>query len=320
MPSILPYHFVQQRDAADFARFYSLFQAATPLGGYLCFDLEDSIVAPTAVATLTRKAHGRTAFRTLTTAPFGPDLSRTVLRINGAQTPHFAADLALLRELPPFHAVILPKVSSARQVQQVLDALPPSVGQLIPIIETAEGLAAVSAIAALPDARLKAVAFGHCDLNLSLGHFPFHHHDSAHYWHWVATLDHALTATGKGLLNSPILHLADSAVLATALKRLTAYPSATGQITLSLAQTQWCAAPPGVSLSFINAPTPPPPAEALAHRLLTDAQTYALPGSALAVTPERVVISPQEVLAARHFLRQNQFQYHPQSAPNALLC
>ncbi len=319
MPSVLPYHFVQQREAADFARFYSLFQAATPHGGYLCFDLEDSLVAPTAAATLTRKAHGRTAFRTLATAPFGPDLARTILRINGAQTPHFAADLALLRELPPFHAVILPKVSSARQVQRVLDALPPSVGHLIPIIETVEGLAAVSAIAALPDARLKAVAFGHCDLNLSLGHFPFHHHDSAHYWHWVATLDHALTATGKGLLNSPLLRLDDGAAFSTVLSCLTAYSSAIGQITLSLAQTQWCARPPSLSSGRV-AFAPQPPAAALAHRLLTDAQAYGLPDSALALTPERVVISPQEVLAAQHFLRQNQLQYQPQSASNAVLC
>jgi HpcH/HpaI aldolase/citrate lyase family len=307
MSSVVPYHFVQQREAADFGRFYSLFQAATPYGGYLCFDLEDSLAASTEAATNARKAQGRSAFRAFFSAPFGPDPARTVLRINGAQTPHFAADIELLRELPSFHAVILPKANSAAQVQQVLDALPPAVERLIPIIETAEGMANVAAISALPDARLTAIAFGHCDLNLSLGHFPFHHQDSAQYWQWVATLDHALTANGIGLLNSPLLHLADGAAFSTSLHHLATYPSATGQITLSLVQTRWCAARPAVpdtapSIEYAV----PPQAKLLARRLITDAQAYALPNSALALTPERVVVSPQEVQAAQVFLRQLQ--------------
>ncbi len=92
------------------------------------------------------------------------DAARPVwLRINGAQTPWFAADLALCG-LPGIAGIVLPKAESA----ELITELHASTGRpLLPTIESGVGLARLDAIArAAGTGRL---VFGSIDLRLDLG-------------------------------------------------------------------------------------------------------------------------------------------------------
>ena len=289
MPAIRPYHFAQFR-AAGFLPFYRAIVAAD---GIVCFDFEDSMQAETEAATACLKQGQRRQVRQLLQGPgLRPD--RLAVRINAPTTPHYRADLAALRGLPGLHAVFVPKVAHPEHLRQVLRELPLPVRHVVAVVETQAGFAALPELLALRDARLGRLAFGHCDYNLSLGNFPFHHHDSATYWAWLAELDAHLHAAGRQLLNSPVLRLADAALFQDVLGRLRAYPSATGQITLCLSQTLACAAParpaPGRTLAAGSEES-----ESLCHGF----EQGRLPGRAFAVDATRRLISPHEYEAAR---------------------
>ncbi|PLC48725.1 CoA ester lyase [Pollutimonas subterranea] len=88
------------------------------------------------------------------------------VRINGATTPWFNADLAACADNPNIRAVLLPKAESALQVQQVAQA----VSTVLPIIESAKGVLALGEMAGQQGvARL---SFGSLDLMLELGTAP----------------------------------------------------------------------------------------------------------------------------------------------------
>jgi citrate lyase subunit beta / citryl-CoA lyase len=90
---------------------------------------------------------------------------RTLVRINGATTPWFADDLALLRALPGVGAMV-PKAETRTVLTDVLAAL----GEepvLVPLIESALGLRAVDIIAGT--VGVQRLAFGTLDFALDLG-------------------------------------------------------------------------------------------------------------------------------------------------------
>lgn len=313
---LLPYHFVQPRADVDFAPFLARFRAATPAGGRLCFDLEDSLQGATPAATAAAKFAGRRALAALLGGPHAPDPAQVVIRVNPVGTAAYLADVCWLATVPAPRAVLLPKVADVASVRRALADLPPGVAELIVTVESAAGLRAVPALAAFSaDARFTTVALGHCDLNLSLGHFPFQHHTSPTYWQWVAYLDRHLAPAGKRLLNSPVLRLADDSLLVAVLRRFRTYRSAVGQLTLSLAQSRWCGTPTAVDFKpdfsddfgsdcaadsdFTSGQSDP---VFIARRLLAAAAAHPVPGSALALTPARRIIAPQEVIAARRVL------------------
>ncbi|MBB5751905.1 HpcH/HpaI aldolase/citrate lyase family protein [Prosthecomicrobium pneumaticum] len=89
---------------------------------------------------------------------------RGVVRMNGPATVWFAEDLAALAAAPPA-GILLPKTESPAEVARVRAALPAT--PVLPIVETAEGIAA-----ALDIARAEGVArlvFGTLDFQLDLG-------------------------------------------------------------------------------------------------------------------------------------------------------
>jgi citrate lyase subunit beta/citryl-CoA lyase len=127
-------------------------------------DLEDA-VAPG------RKEEARAAAGRLLAAPAAPATAGAtsgaparLLRINAADTPWFAADLALVAHAPP-DAVVLPKASVA-----ALAALPPHCPPVYALVESAVGLREAFEIAASP--RVAALMLGAVDLaaDLGLGH------------------------------------------------------------------------------------------------------------------------------------------------------
>ncbi|GAA2099218.1 MULTISPECIES: HpcH/HpaI aldolase/citrate lyase family protein [Brevibacterium] len=88
------------------------------------------------------------------------DPARTVVRVNGADTPHFAADLELLASLP-FTMVMLPKAESAQSAAPLADY------GVIALIETPAGAVNAAEIASVPNVR--GLMWGSEDLIASLG-------------------------------------------------------------------------------------------------------------------------------------------------------
>jgi len=86
-----------------------------------------------------------------------------VLRINGADTGWFADDLALCGH-PGVAAVMLPKAERAADIAALRDA---GVASVIPLIESAAGMAGVAAIATAP--AVQRLAFGSIDFQVDLG-------------------------------------------------------------------------------------------------------------------------------------------------------
>ena len=276
--------------------FYQRVQQAQ---GLLCFDLEDSLQGPNPATTLLRKAERRRAIAELCqTGPYALGL-----RLNAPNSPHYAADVALLRELPPLHCVFVPKIEQPAALQQVLEALPDTVRSVVPVVESVAGFANLAAVLAVQHPAFSTFAFGHCDYNLSAGHFPFHHHDSPVYWAWVAALDAQARYAGKQLLNSPVLQLDNDAAFRQVLAQARTFASISGQVTLCLTHTWLC----NNQLEKFSglAEVPALPAEGhpvAARRVVRQFEAHRLPATAFAIGPQRELISPHEYAAARRVL------------------
>ncbi len=87
------------------------------------------------------------------------------LRCNNANTPFFADDMALAREVAP-KGIVLAKCESSANVQAVTDAL--GEVEVLPLIESVAGVHWLMQSEALPP-QVKRVAFGSVDYALDLG-------------------------------------------------------------------------------------------------------------------------------------------------------
>jgi citrate lyase subunit beta/citryl-CoA lyase len=120
-------------------------------------DLEDAV-------SLDAKDAARDA---LLTAWFGLDAAeraRLLVRVNPAGTPWHAADLAAVASLTGLGALMLPKAENAQQVEQ---AFRTSSMLVLPLIESAEGVGQMDAIARA--AGTLRLGLGHIDLQADLG-------------------------------------------------------------------------------------------------------------------------------------------------------
>jgi citrate lyase subunit beta/citryl-CoA lyase len=93
--------------------------------------------------------------------------ARVLVRINAAQTADHLDDLAWLPQLPDLSAVMVPKAEKVTDLTGVQGALGTPAPALIPIIESAEGLANVDALAR--SANVLRLAFGNLDFQADLG-------------------------------------------------------------------------------------------------------------------------------------------------------
>ena len=105
-----------------------------------------------------------------------PRQCRGYVRVNGADTDFYAADLAAVVG-PWLDGIVLPKVETAAQLVsaevEIKDlegkqGMEPGVIDIIPIIETAKGLAQVDAIAG-SKTRVRRLSFGAVDFAADLG-------------------------------------------------------------------------------------------------------------------------------------------------------
>jgi citrate lyase subunit beta / citryl-CoA lyase len=121
-------------------------------------DLEDALP-------LAAKAEGRAALLSTWPSLSDEDRSRMLVRINPLGTPWYGEDLALLCQLHGIGALMQPKTESVAQIQDLVSKVEGVA--VLPLIETARGVANVNAIAA-EDSVIR-LGLGHIDLQADLG-------------------------------------------------------------------------------------------------------------------------------------------------------
>jgi citrate lyase subunit beta/citryl-CoA lyase/(S)-citramalyl-CoA lyase len=119
----------------------------------IIIDLEDAVGVQDKAGARGLLAHW------LGTQPAG----RVLVRINGAHTPWFADDLAVCRA-PAVAGIVVPKAESADELTRLAELCDKP---LLPIIESATGLAAVASLAA--SRHVVRLLFGKLDLAVDLG-------------------------------------------------------------------------------------------------------------------------------------------------------
>lgn len=144
---------------ADRPERYARALAAGP--GAVIIDLEDAVAPGSKLAARAALAEG---FAALARA----DRGRTLVRVNAFATPWHEEDRALVARLSAqgLGGVVFPKAENAADLGPMAEAVG-AAGVLIPLIESARGLDAVDAIAAMP--RVLRLAFGHLDFQVDLG-------------------------------------------------------------------------------------------------------------------------------------------------------
>lgn len=130
--------------------------------GAVIVDLEDA-VAPE------RKAEAREGLAASFAALPGADRQRLLVRINAAGTPWHEDDRAAVAGLVlqgRAEGVVLPKAEKAGDLRLLAEAIGPR-GVLVPLVESAAGLAAADELAAAP--QVLRLAFGNLDFQADLG-------------------------------------------------------------------------------------------------------------------------------------------------------
>lgn len=92
--------------------------------------------------------------------------ARFYVRINDSESPWFDADLSLCAELPGVRGIVLPKAESGEQIWQLEGSKKP----VVPLVESAQGVLAMSDIAAAPG--VERLTFGALDFLLDLAATP----------------------------------------------------------------------------------------------------------------------------------------------------
>jgi citrate lyase beta subunit len=181
----------------------------------ICFDFKDSITGEL-------KDHYRNCFSRIVKniIPSVPGI-KISLRVNGNPAA-LRKDLNTI-ESCRINYVIVPKIEKPEQVnhfQNLLDEKNVLYDEIIPIIETKDGLSNISEIIDNAPQKIKKIAFGHCDYNQSIRAFPFFHQNSLEYWKWIYKLHSVLTPRGITIINSVYLELENYAFFQSMLHHL----------------------------------------------------------------------------------------------------
>lgn len=160
-------------------------------------DLEDAVVPAQkqmARDTAVRLADEHAAGRTVS------------VRINAPDSPWYADDVAAVSQCAHLTGIVLPKVHSRRDIEDVDRALEHNSGLRIQaLLETPEGILNAREICAASE-RLSAVIIGYADLGAAIGRSP------ADIRQWISIQDRVLLAAraaGVAAIDGPALGIAD---------------------------------------------------------------------------------------------------------------
>jgi citrate lyase beta subunit len=279
----------------------------------LCFDFEDSIQdCFSETNTPTLKTAYRNHFRTIiTNCESDIKKSNIGIRINTNDSSEYLSDLLLLTEIKNIKTIFLPKVSNSNQILDLQNDLQEngvSYQEIIPVIETKNGLNNLEDILKIDLNKIGGVAFGHCDYNLCNSNYPFFHQDSREYWTWITKLYESSKRYNLRIINSPFLQLDNIEYFKEVLNILYAIGgNNVGQITLTQKQT-------GICNSFLN-DSENRVLPKISNRLdLRVPAFYAerfiesfkknINNKGFAINNDRTILSPQEYTSSLNFQRR----------------
>lgn len=275
----------------------------------ICFDLEDSIKSDKNNYQQIRTS----VLNNISELICNYKISEIGIRINSTQSEVYQEDIYRISKLINEYChinIFLPKVSTSSDFIKTTNALRSSKIQkfeVIPIIESKNGMNNLRDILLIKSPYFSKIAFGHCDYNLDCNYFPFFHQDSNEYWNWVNNL---ISACGNEItfLNSPYLNLKDDDYLMKILTRLKNMSGKSGQITLSLRQSKVCSSFNQQDYKFIDHPKSivnVKDVKNFAMDLVNKFEKYKVEGKNFAIVPEtKNLISPQEYNKAKEIIRK----------------
>ena len=276
----------------------------------ICFDLEDSIKNDTNTYQQVRIS----IFKDILELIRNNKVLEVGIRINSTLSDFYSDDIFQISKLSSNHPhinIFIPKISDSTDIVKTVKEIVSNKIQnfeIIPIIESIQGMNNLSSILSNNKQYIFKVAFGHCDFNYDCNYFPFHHQDSEDYWNWVKVL---IDICGNDFifLNSPYLNLNDDDNLVRILSRLKKATNKSGQITLSLRQSKVCSAFNQQDYKLSNRLESRARIEEVnqfAMYLVNSFKQYKVDGKNFAIIPDiKKLISPQEYAKANEIVMEN---------------
>jgi len=290
------YHFTKDI-RKGFAKFYQLINSSSTI---ICFDFEDSICAEDDLDPFeVRNEHRTKILNKLIEWDSQIGLSEFGFRINKFYSSNYNEDIKALSLQNGVHSIFVPKVESRKELVSIIEDITFHVQEIIPIIETKIGFDNANEIVSIKDPRFKRIAFGHCDYNLSLGNFPFFHHETKEYWDWISKLNGICKKNNIEIINSPVLELENTGLMQYSKKMCGRFSQVTGHISLCKKHTDILGSESvynnDFSASFLDAISNDFQS---AKSILSIFENYEIKNKSFALTAYRRIISPQEKIMA----------------------
>ena len=282
----------------------------------LCFDFEDSIqdcLNPSNTPTL-KKVY-RNYFKTIfNKCNLHSGKANIGIRINASESPEHLLDILVLSEIKQVSTIFIPKANNSNQIlnlQNILHKNGIIYNEIIPVVETKQGLNNMEEILKSNSCKIGGIAFGHCDYNNDNHNYPFFHQDSREYWTWITKLFEIVKPYNLPIINSPYLQLDNNKFFKNMLNILFAIGgNKIGQITLTQEQTNICNSFPD-NIKNILLPK-------LLNRLdlrvpafyaenFIESFTNNTCNKGFAINHDRTILSPQEYISSVNFLHKTNF-------------
>lgn len=306
------YHFLKYNESTSLDNLITQTDSKTTL----CFDFEDSIQdCLNPINTPTLKTNYRNYLQTIIDK-CKIDISEVNvgIRINAIDSPEYILDLVALAKIKNVSTIFIPKVSNSKQIlnlQNDLQRNGVSYNEIIPVVETKNGLNNLEEIFQTNLNKIRGIAFGHCDYNFDNHNYPFFHQDSREYWTWITKISEFTKSNNLRIVNSPFLQLDNNEFFKNVLNMLYSIGgNNVAQITLTQKQTSICNSFPDNKKNIVL--------PKILNRLDLRVPTFYAENfiesfekntnnKGFAISNNRTILSPQEYISSLNFKRKINF-------------
>lgn len=304
------YYFIKYNDETKFEHI----EKYAKTNAILCFDFEDSIKCwNDPEKDLILKNQYRNYFKSIYTNILSQISSvKTGIRINN-DLSEIRKDI---RQISNFriNSILIPKAetpSQIRVIEQLLIENKVSYNEIIPIIESSQGILNLSDIIRSSPQKISKIGFGHCDYNLSSQVFPFFHQNSTEYWKWITNISSIAGRHNKAIINSAYLELGNSSFFRSMLFHLDdLFGNNFGQFALTTEQTVICNTfrlhkKQDSFIKLLNSRLDLSVNKQFAIELVKKFESENNNRGFTISKADRLLISPQEYLSAKSYLTNN---------------
>ena len=306
------YHFLKYNESTSLDNLITQTDSKTTL----CFDFEDSIQdCLNPINTPTLKTNYRNYLQTIIDK-CKIDISEVNvgIRINAIDSPEYILDLVALAKIKNVSTIFIPKVSNSKQIlnlQNDLQRNGVSYNEIIPVVETKNGLNNLEEIFQTNLNKIRGIAFGHCDYNFDNHNYPFFYQDSREYWTWITKISEFTKSNNLRIVNSPFLQLDNNEFFKNVLNMLYSIGgNNVAQITLTQKQTSICNSFPDNKKNIVL--------PKILNRLDLRVPTFYAENfiesfekntnnKGFAISNNRTILSPQEYISSLNFKRKINF-------------